>query len=264
MEYIDKKNIEGWLDDAELLLKQAQESSVNRRYHYVVFNMQQAEEKIAKSTLACIHMVKIQGKQPPILELVNSMIGLSNKRPKDYHHDWHVELLNTLSSIYNSPVFKIVLSPDMHKQIYERIKAAQKVESKPNVTSDELDGLIKGCNMLLDIASNTDNIFNNFNSLQGGLTVDVGALIDNITNITNMDKNSSKNFIMQRIAISINLITLAILDVILSPHSDARFYPDTKAMVVLDENFPLVAKYADLCQLLKRTIDMDRKYIGEA
>jgi hypothetical protein len=262
MEASDKKDIEGWLDDAELLLKQAHEASLSKRYHYVVFNMQQAEEKIAKSTLACIHLVKIQGKQPPLLELVNSMIGLSNKQPKDYHHDWHVELLNTISSIYNSPVFKIVLSPDAYKQINERIEAAQKVENKPNVTSEELDGFMKGCNMLLDVASNTDSIFNNFNSLQGGLTVDMDALTDNITNMTTMNKATSKDFIMQRIGISINLITLAILDVILSPHSDARFYPNTKAKVVIDENLPLVMKYVDMCTLLRRSIAIDRRYIN--
>ena len=262
MEASDKKDIEGWLDDAELLLKQAHEASTSKRYPYVVFNMQQAEEKIAKSTLACIHLIKIQGKQPPILELVNSMIGLGSTQPKGYHHDWHVELLNTISSIYNSPVFKMALSSDAYKQINERIEAAQKVESKPNVTSEELDGLMKGCNMLIDVASKTDNIFNNFNALQGGLTVDIGALTDNITNITTMDKNSSKNFIMQQIGISINLIVLAILDVILSPHSDARFYPDTKTKVVLDKHFPLVTRYADMCALLKRSIDIDRAYIN--
>ncbi len=205
-------------------------------------------------------MVAMNSNQPQMLNLIDSIIGLNKKTPKDYSHDWHVEFLDKLSDIYGSPLFAM-LAPTMTTQIQDKISSAQQVDSKPSITLPELEGIIKGCNMLLDIASNEKELSQSFNSIQGGLTVDMDSLGKSISLITSMDEDTAKRYILQKIKISVNVIVLAILDVLLSPHFDARYYPGTKVKVVIDGNFPLVIKYADLCSILKRSIDMDRAYI---
>ena len=141
---------------------------------------------------------------------------------------------------------------------------AKSTKDMPNPKLEEIEQLISGCNYILDIVDKNDlnDALGFFNS-SGGLAIDQKRLVDGFADSGFFeDYKEVTKTLSDLLGLATIIMILASLDVYLNPHSDARYYPNTKQKVQLDEKFPLVIKSEELTTILKRCINLDNEYLS--
>ena len=261
------KSIKIWLNNAECVTATICIYKQCGAYPYVVFNLQQAEELISKATLALMNfsMISDNSKSTSTLGFVLPLLGINIVKVKGYGHNWRKEFLKQLKKINNNSIFKGFLPQDISKKGNILIDTASRTKNIPNPKPEEIEQFISSCNYILDIADkNNLNDLLDFSNNSGGLAVDQKKLAKGLvkSSLFENDEEVNKTF-LEILKIAIALIFLAALDVYLSPHFDARYFPDTKEKVQLDEKFPLVIKSDELTTILKRCINLDKEYLPD-
>ena len=260
------EDIKIWINNAETITELISLCKRREAYSLVVFNLQQAEELISKATLSLMNLSKISdnSKSPSTLNFVLQLFGIVIPPVKEYGHNWRANFLKQLEKINNSSLFDISLSQDISKRGNILIDKAKSTKDIPNPKLEEIEQLISDCNYILDIVDKNDlnDALGFFNS-SGGLAIDQKKLVDNFADSGFFEDykeiNKTLSDVLRLAAI---LMILASLDVYLNPHYDARYYPNTKQKVQLDEKFPLVIKSEELTTILKRCINLDNEYLS--
>jgi len=109
------------------------------------------------------------------------------------------------------------------------------------------------CNELLNSTIETSGKSIKLNSSLQQADINVDAkLVDTISNLLGISEDECRKFIVNKLTSSMNIIVLATLDIILAPHEDSRFHPDTKYEIKYDENLPIVKRAEEIVSILER------------
>jgi len=251
--------IAGWLQRAKNNLNSVRNEKANGNFPEVAHNLQQAEEKTAKATLMCIHFSTTTSKNPKLSNIqiiLNSLFGIDIITPKEYTHNWRKKFLENIEKIYSSPIFTTVLAAQQQgsvKDIKDKIKKARDVKDIVDITLEDIDVVIYMCNELLNSTIETSGKPIKLNSGLQQADINVNAkLVDTISNLLDISEDECRKSIVNILTISMNIIVLAILDIILAPYEDSRFYPDTKYEIKYDENLPIVKRAEEIVSILER------------
>ncbi len=260
------ESITMWLNGAESNIAAISIYKQNGSYHFVVFNLQQAEELAGKATMSLMNLARITDnpESKSTKDYILQLLGMDIIQVKDYGHNWHEEFLKQLKKIYSGPIFRDFLSQDLSTKADNLIYKAISTNGISNPKIEDVEQLILICNNILDIVDkNNFNDLLEFSNNSGGIPLNGKKLSKGLVNLGFFEDNEEANkTLLEILEMATVLIVLAILDVYLGPHYDARYFPDTKEKVLLDEKFPLIIKSDELAAVLKRCINLDKRVLS--
>lgn len=274
-------NYNEWFKTAEDDLNVAQILFQNKKYPHAIFNLQQACEKISKGLLMRIGFLPAY-EEPREIKEVRKVVGVPPSTPREYGHAWHRKMLDVLETFICSfdniakSMEGIRLSEQNVMQnisqfrksvpdFKERIMRARKVKTNPNPSLQEIDGVIKYCNELLDSSLKAEAEARA--SVQKIKLPDKKVILRKIEKrlkikvdketLKKIDRIYGKNpveYVTNLVIFSETLIILAILNVYLVPHEYISRYPDAKMDFAYDENLSIVVRFNELTSLLRRCL----------
>lgn len=205
-----------WLKVAKIDLVDAKVHYGEKNYSYSLYNLQQANEKLAKAIFIKIGLSSENGDTP--LKENFREYGVNVISPKKYKHKWSNEFLEQVKSILTSE--KSPVSQDFFEgfkisdpgESLEKAKKAQKINESD---SHEIEDTINRCYNLLEVALDDKSADKNRAKL---MDLDIDSIISLMeknshkkVNIPNKS-NSKKKVFQLTYCVEVHLLLSRILD----------------------------------------------------